>query len=81
MDRVVIWYGLCAVVGAASAWIGGIWLSVAVICALIGFGLILANIPEKLQDLPLHHAITGLAVTLAFGRILPMAVFALGSGP
>lgn len=77
MDRVVMWYGLCAVVGAASSWISGVFLSLAVIGALVLFGLILANVGDQVRTLPIHHAVVGLAVTLALSRVLPLALFAL----
>lgn len=77
MDRVVMWYGLCAVVGAAASWIGGVLLSFAVIGALVLFGLILANTKEQVgTTLPIHHAVIGLAVTLALSHALPLAVLA-----
>lgn len=72
-----MWYGLCAVVGAAASWMGSVLLSFAVIGALVVFGLILANTKEQAGTLPIHHAIIGLAVTLALSHALPLAILAL----
>lgn len=72
-----MWYGLCAVVGAAASWVGSALLSFAVIAALVVFGLILANTKEQAGSLPIHHSIIGLAVTLALSHALPLAILAL----
>lgn len=80
MDRAVMWYGLCAVVGAASSWSDGVLPTLAIIGVLVLFGLILANAGDRQQTLPLNHAIFGLAIGLAVSRVLPLTFFALEPG-
>jgi len=77
-DRVFLWYGLCAVVGASWAWGGGLLVSVAVIGVIVVFGAILANIGDRPEHLPIHHAVLGLGVCLALSRVLPIVFYALG---
>jgi len=77
MDRVVMWYGLCAVVGAASSWSDGLLTTGAIIAVLVVFGLVLANAGDQPQTLPIDHAIFGLAVGLAVSRILPLTFLVL----
>ena len=80
MGRVAMWYAVCAVVGAASSWIGGFFIALVVTGTLLLFGIIMAYTSRQPQMLPIHHAIIGLAVSLAVSHLFPVAVFAFGPG-
>ena len=80
MGRIVVWYSVCAVVGAASSWLAGLVVALVIIGTLLLYGLTMAFASRLLQTLPMHHAFIGLAVSLFFSLVFPLAVFALGPG-
>jgi len=80
MGRVAMWYAVCTVVGAASSWIGGFFIALVVIVGLLLYGVILAYSSRQPQMLSIHHAIIGLAVSLAVSHVFPLAIFAFGPG-
>lgn len=78
MGRVMVWYSVCVVVGAASSWLGGFFVALVITGALLLCGLAMAFASGQPQMLPMHHAFIGLAVSLSFSLLFPLAVFAVG---
>ncbi len=78
MGRVMVWYSVCVVVGAAYSWLGGFFVALVITGALLLCGLAMAFASGQPQMLPMHHAFIGLAVSLSFSLLFPLAVFAVG---
>ena len=80
MIQIVGWYVTCAVVGAASSWLGGFFVVTGISTLLLVFGIVISLKDSKPRPLALHHAVFGLAVASIISHALPVAVMALGPG-